>query len=92
MTVEQLIEKLKAFPPEKQVCIFDHKYNLAGDWGDGSSTGIYTEFTVYEMPEDSVPSGHKTWVALEFDNDMIDEDIDLDEYCEDNSPVDSRNL
>jgi hypothetical protein len=92
MTVKQLIEKLQELPQEKQVCIFDHKNNLSGDWGEGSSIGIYTEFNVYEMPQDSVPDGRETWVALEFDNDMIDEDIDLDEYEENNSPVDSRNL
>jgi hypothetical protein len=92
MTVKQLIEKLQALPQEKQVCIFDHKYNLSGDWGEGSSIGIYTEFNAYEMPKDSVPNGRETWVALEFDNDMIDEDTDLDECDERNSPVDSRNL
>lgn len=91
MVIENLIKSLveiQAKRPGINVAIFDHKKNFGGDWGDGSSAGIYPaiEPTVMELTEpDEVEyykehydgKDYKPWVALSFDNEDYDENGEL---------------
>jgi hypothetical protein len=78
MTKKDIIDALAPYPDDIQVAIFDHKKNLADDWGDGSYTGIYIRFDVEKMEkekwfeegeahDDDEPEA-KDWIALSFSN------------------------
>lgn len=86
MTVNELIEKLKAFPGDIPVNIYDWKKNMGDDIGDGSSAGIYPDFEVSEMNlsddekefiKESQDRDFKPWVAISFENSDYDDDGQL---------------
>jgi hypothetical protein len=76
MKVRELINLLDHYDPEMEVCIFDHKYNLKEDYGDGTSAGVYPDFEVAPMTHDAIPEGTPEWLALSFDNSLIDDDTE----------------
>jgi len=74
MKNKDLIEALKKLDPEKEVCICDWRKNLGADMGEGSSEGIYLDFKIEEMNEDSIKPESKPWIALSFENEDYEED------------------
>ena len=75
MKNKDLIEKLKQFPMDMEVCIFDGRKSIeAGD--DSSNVGIHPDFEVYiEMSDDELIQIREdegehvnNWIALEFDS------------------------
>ena len=57
-----LINKLKEYPEDMEICVLDFLTNLENDWGDGSSVGLYKDFEV-ELFDDGY-----VFVGLSFEN------------------------
>ncbi len=83
MTVKDLIKQLEKMPQDVNVNIFDWRKNLANDWGNGSSEGIYTEFEInYEnLTEDELEYYEQSndrkfvpWVSITFHSDDYSDD------------------
>lgn len=73
MKLKEVIEKLNQFDPEMEVCIFDHKYNLQEDHGEGTGAGVYSNFEIHKIGKEDIPDGSPEWVALSFSNESIDD-------------------
>lgn len=67
MKVSDLIKKLQEFPQDLEVKIFDWRKNLNGDWGDGSSAGIYD----IEVSMDNYTEDEKEYYKERYDNEFI---------------------
>lgn len=83
MTVKEIIEQLRLFPPETKVCLFDWRMNLANDIGDGCTEGIYDKYEVsminFEKDEiEFIKERHnidfEPWVGISFENKDYSED------------------
>lgn len=75
MKVAELIKELYNYPQDLDVTICDINKNVREDMGlgDGSSEGIYPEFTVDFLGEDQVPEGANQFIALTFVSEEDDE-------------------
>lgn len=76
MKKKDLLKLLEPFPDTMEVCIFDHRYSLREDSGEGTTAGIYPTFEVAQMEKNFLPKGAKPWIMLAFDNPMIDDDLE----------------
>lgn len=72
MIVEDLINKLKNYPLNAEVVIFDWRKHLSDDSEEISSLGIYEDFDLDMMDDsESIP-----FLALLFDNDDYQEVVE----------------
>ena len=69
MKKEDLIKKIEETVPDgAEVVIFDHRKNLDGDSGEGSSAGIYLDFDVEHFTKENIKDGCIPFSALTFNN------------------------
>lgn len=66
MRKDELIRALANIPGNPVVALLDVPRNIAGDSGDGSSDGVYPDFSVEYMQKDNIPDGHKPWISIQF--------------------------
>lgn len=66
MRKNDLINRLAVIPGNPVVALLDAPKNIAADTGEGSSEGVYPDFSVEYMGKDNVPDGHKPWISIQF--------------------------
>lgn len=68
MKNKELVELLKHFPPEMDICVFDYKKNAShADGDEGTSEGIYDDFDV-EMAK-KTDGFSNDFLVITFDSD-----------------------
>ena len=64
MKKEELIKKISKLPDGIEVCVVDLAVNLNSDAGEGSSDGIYTDFSIEVCPADDLREGSKPFAMI----------------------------
>jgi hypothetical protein len=69
MIKEEVLKLISELPDGIEVCIFHSSLNARESDGDeaGTSTGIYKDFKVYEMPADNIAARSKPFAVLDFE-------------------------
>lgn len=68
MKNKNLIETLKQYSEDIEVCILDFLTNLNEDFGDGTSAGVYPNFDVEPISKEEVTDNSENFIALSFNN------------------------
>jgi len=61
-----LLKALWAIPGNPVVALLDVVANMKADDGDGSSAGVYVDYSVFLMKGENVPDGARPWISIQF--------------------------